>query len=349
MAVFNLTKFCDLAGHYEDLSSEYRITFLIIFAILGVLIIVGNTAVLLTVIQNQSFHKRQNTFLTSLMLTDLFYGFTFIPLFVVELSSIDIARQCSIRSWRVITFTYFLSTRLLSIFFISLQTYIKTCKSKTKIDRTFHKYTHVLNIVIVWLLTLFAILTVGLSRIETGAVLGILTLCYMLVSIIGIVVCYVIVLLTIKRAKQRYENPTYKEATNFIRMILIWFLTTTIPLMICGLILVVFAHRAVREEVEEYMEHQIYIACLAIASVDALANPIVYFRKLKELREEIDTVCQVFCYCKTRTSSDVLVYDGPSATPIAVQKYGKDNPYPEILYKDQPSGLENKVFTLENI
>lgn len=284
---FNITKFCKFTGEYSDLNHTYNIVYIVMFTFIGFVIVLGNSFVFITVIRKASFRHRRNIFLVSLILSDLLYGLTFIPLFVLELSSRKFRETCTVRSWRVVAFMYFFSVRFLSVFFISLYTYIRTCKTHTGIEMYFNKYIHVINVLVVWLLTLILIIVLGFTPIPTDKVLATLIYTYFIVSMICIVAAYLMTLSAISRAKERSETKTYTEAIDFVRWILTWFLSTNIPLALCGVALLVFAYNTQLKHAYTFVEHHIFIVCIAVASLDAIANPIVYLRKCKEFREQL--------------------------------------------------------------
>lgn len=287
---FNVTKFCKFTGEYSELSDIYNVVCIIMFSLIGFVIVASNTFVLITVIRQASFRHSRNIFLVSLIFSDFLYGMIFIPLFVIELSSKEYRQTCTLRSWRVVAFMYFFSVRFLSVFFISLYTYIRTCKTRTAVETYFNKYIHGINIFIVWLLTLLLISVLGITPIRTDKVLATIIYTYFLASMMCVVVTYIITLNAIRRAKERSAIVTYTEAIDFVRWILTWFLSTNIPLALCGIVLLVFAYNRQLKDAYLFIEHQIFVICIAIASLDAVANPIVYLRKFKEFREQLSLI-----------------------------------------------------------
>ena len=286
---FNVTKFCYVAGQYHQLSDLYRYVMVVIFVLLGVLCLFGNGFAFVLLISKKSFRKKRNVFLVSLIASDILYSVTFIPLFLIEL--VSSSSNCAIRSWRVLTFIFFFFTRILSAFLISLQTYIKTAKLLSKYDDIFKRYSFLINLLLIWLVPALAVLIIATTPVETNKTLGLLTLCCFIVTAFIIIVSYMMVLHGIKQAKKRSSSHAYDDAFKFVRLILISFLLTSIPLAICGIVLISFKYSELSQQAYKVIQNQVYGAALSITSVAAVVNPIVYFKNIKELNKTFFQCC----------------------------------------------------------
>jgi len=284
---FNISVFCNLQGHYDDLSIVYNIIFGSVFLVTGLLITFCSSYVIFKgVFVSTTLRKKSNTFVLSLVISDLLFGVIFVPSFVAELyqkmlrTKIDF---CRVRSWRVVFFSYLFSCRLLSILFISLFTYIKTCKSRTKLDSVLSYMARWITAIVIWLAPAAVLISISFSNPDNYKVIGTFTYAYYFISITIIIISYLSTYSTIKKAESRGDSHMYREAIDFVRGILIWFLITTFLLGTCGLVLVMMAHEPELHSSNK-AEHHIYIGALFIGTLDAIANPVVYMRKFKEIQ-----------------------------------------------------------------
>ena len=286
---FNISVYCNLQGHYDDLGGTYNLLFGLLFLLTGLCISLFSGYVLWKgLVTSDTLRKKQNSFILSLVLSDLLFGILFVPAFAVELFERAFGFSgdfCLVRSWRVLLFSYLFSCRLLSISFISMNTYIKTCRSKTKLETTFTKSIRWLTFIIVWITPAVVLFTLPLTRPDSYKTVGIITYVYYFISISVIIVSYILTYSTIRKARSRSDPSYYKEAVNFVRGILIWFLITTFLIATCGLILVILSHGDTHSKrSNEVIEHHVYITAIFICTLDAIANPIVYMRKFKHLK-----------------------------------------------------------------
>ena len=280
--------FCDLQGHFEEMPFLHTIMFISILAVMCVAIIGFSGYVLLKgFIKSKTLRKKNNSFVLSLVISDMLFGVGFIPLLIAELCTglsvdRDNSKLCNIKSWRVTIFTYLFSARILSVFCISLNTYIKTCKTKTRMEELYDKSIRWIFGIGIWTVTPIVIVSVALSGIMSFKIVGTVIIAYFLSSIFWIIMFYSFSFYAIKRAHQRADSPLYLEAIGFMKGIVGWFLITTVPLGICGLTLVILAYQDLREPATE---HYLYLTCVLITIFDAVANPIVYLRKFREFQE----------------------------------------------------------------
>lgn len=286
---FNISVYCNLQGHYNDLSGIYNLLFGLLFLLTGLCISLFSGYVLWKgLVTTDTLRKKRNSFILSLVLSDLLFGILFVPAFVVELFErvLDFGGDfCLVRSWRVLLFSYLFSCRLLSISFISIYTYIKTCQSRTKLETIFTKAIRWLTLIIVWITPAIVLFTLPFTRPDSYKTVGTMTYVYYFISISIISISYILTYSTIKKARIRSDPSYYAEAVNFVRGILIWFLITTFLIATCGLILVILSHGDMHSKYSnDVIEHHVYIAAIFICTLDAIANPIVYMRKFKHLK-----------------------------------------------------------------
>ena len=97
---------------------------------------------------------------------------------------------------------------------------------------------------------------------------------------------------SIKKAISRLNSPVYDDAVQFIKNILIWFVSTYILLAVCGVVLLIFVYKGDQEEAYLMVEEKIYAFCMIIASVDSICNPIIYITKISELRQKFFSIFQ---------------------------------------------------------
>lgn len=286
---FNISVYCNLQGHYHNLSGAYNLLFGLLFVLTGLCISLFSGYVLWKgLVVSDTLRKKQNSFILSLVLSDLLFGILFVPTFVVELSErvFDYGGDfCLVRSWRVLLFSYLFSCRLLSISFISISTYIRTCQSRTRLEAIFTKAIRWLTLIIVWITPAVTLFTLPLARPDSYKTIGTMTYVYYFISISIISSSYILTYSTIRKARSRSDPSYYAEAVNFVRGILIWFLITTFLIATCGLILVILSHGEIHSNhSNDVIEHHVYIAAIFICTLDAIANPIVYMRKFKHLK-----------------------------------------------------------------
>ena len=296
---FNLTKFCFLAGNAVGVTKTYRVILLIVFVIIGLLVILANGIALFTVIKKRAqYLQKKKLFVLSLIIYDLLSGCTVIPLFIIELGKHREKVDCTISSLRVIFFGYFLSCRILGIFFISLQTYIKINRQKTTFEYRFDNHAYLINAVLVWVPGIIFILAIGFSNVKTDKILGMVVFFAVGGMVIGSIICYVMVLKVIKKAKKRHQSDIYKEATMYIKKVLLWFLVTNIPLGICGFILLIYAFFPEQKKRDNIVVQQIYVVCLAITAADAIINPYLFLHKHSDLNTYIREGVKTFIFRK---------------------------------------------------
>ena len=148
-------------------------------------------------------------------------------------------------------------------------------------EEVFNKARTVFNLII-WLMTLVVIICIfAFSQKQSIKIIGAVTLVYYFISILCIIFLYGLSYTAIQQARKRAGAELYTEAINFVRVIVIWFLLTTIPLGVCGLVLVFLAHENTNQKLERYL----FLASILICTLDAVVNPIVYLRKFKEFQE----------------------------------------------------------------
>ena len=292
MSVFNLTEFCSLAGKHHNLSFTFQVIYLVLFSVTAILILSSNFAVIYIASKVKNFYRKQNAFLLSLLLTDVLYGLVYIPLYLAELSREENHQNCTFRSLRAITFTYLHATRLTSIFFLSLQTYIITCKPKTKWEMIFDQYIKYINIFGVWIIYILVIILIGTTSIRANRELATFILSMFIGTILCVVLFYLIIMNSIKKAISRLNSPVYDDALQFIKNILIWFVSTYILLAVCGVVLLIFVYKGDQEEAYLMVEEKIYAFCMIIASVDSICNPIICITKISELRQKFFSIFQ---------------------------------------------------------
>ncbi|XP_065650500.1 uncharacterized protein LOC136078644 [Hydra vulgaris] len=320
---FNVTKFCYAAGQYDHLSAVYRYTLIILFVIMGIIILFGNGFTFLLMMSEKSLRRKRNSFLASLILSDILYSVTFIPLFAIELGIPS--KNCKIRSWRVLTFAFLFFTRILCVFLISVQTYIKTIKLLSKTDVLFEKYSHFINLVLIWLVPILVVITIATTPVQTNIKLGALTLSCFIVTTFIIIICYVVVLYGIKKANKRSASNAYDEGFKYVRLILISFLISSIPLAVCGIILVSFNQF---ESINHVLTpNQVYGVALIITSIASVINLFVYFKNLKDLNKTFLQFC--FKMAKINSSQNNATTAGNSA---AIIEEGKIN---ECFYSQE--------------
>ena len=284
---FNISVFCNLQGHYDDLSTIYNVVFGSVFLVTGLLItLCSGYVIFMGVFASKALRKKKNTFVLSLVISDLLFGVLFVPSFVAELyqkmlqADIDF---CRVRSWRVVFFSYLFSCRMLSILFISLFTYIKTCKSRPRLDSVFSYLVRWTTAIVIWIAPAVVMISIAFSNAKNYKLIGTITYVYYFVSITIILISYLLTYFSIKKAENRGNSSMYREAIDFVRGILGWFIATTFLLGTCGLVLVIMAHDPGSHNSDE-AEHHIYLAALFIGTLDAIANPVVYMRKFKEFQ-----------------------------------------------------------------
>ena len=302
MSVFNLTEFCSMAGNHYNLSFTFQVIYFVLFSATGILILASNFVVIYVASKVTNFYRKQNVFLLSLLVTDVLYGLVYIPLYLVELSREENQQNCTFRSLRAIIFTYLYATRLTSIFLISLQTYIKTCKPKTKLGIIFDQYASYINIFGVWIIYVLIIILIGTTPIPANKDLAAFILSMFIGTILCIVLFYLIIMNSIKKAISRLNIPVYDEALQFIQNILIWFVSTYVLLAVCGVALLIFVYNGDQHEAYLMVEEKIHIFCMIIASVDSICNPTIYIMKIAELREKFFSMFQ----CLNVRNQDVL-------------------------------------------
>ena len=292
MSIFNLTKFCSLAGKHHSLSFTFQVIYLALFSVTGILILISNFAILYVASKVNNFYRKQNVFLLSLLVTDVLYGLFFIPLYLAELSREENHQNCTFRSLRAITFTYLYATRLTSIFFLSLQTYIKTCQSKTKLEVIFDQYIKYINIFGIWVIYVLIIILIGTTSIRADRELATFVLSMFIGTILCVVLFYLRIMNSINKAISRLKSPVYDDAMHFIKNLLIWFVSTYILLAVCGVVLLIFVYKDNQKETYLMIEEKIYVFCMIIASVDSICNPIIYLTKIAELRQKFFSIFQ---------------------------------------------------------
>ena len=301
MMRFNATKFCYLAGHSAGLTNTYRLTLLFLFVSFDILVITINSVALVGIMQNfKQFFVKGKVFVVTLILIDFLCGSTFLTLFVFELSEERDFVDCRLSSWRVIFFIYCLSTRILCMFFISLQSYIKTCRQTTTLEYRFDKHTTAINIICVWMPGIVAIVTVASSHIKTDKILGSILFVYFVFLIMCSIACYAMVLKSVKSAKRRNNANIYNTALYYIKMILIWFLITNIPLAICGFVLLVYAFFPEQRKRDQDIVQPIYLVCLGITALNVTINPIFFIQKFENVRKSLS--------CSSRSLQDLYVH-----------------------------------------
>ena len=302
MSIFNLTEFCSMAGNHHKLSYTFQVIYLVLFSVTGILILVSNFAVIYVTSKVKHFYRKQNVFLLSLLVTDVLYGLVYIPLYLVELSREENHRNCTFRSLRAITFSYLYATRITSIFLISLQTYIKTCKPKTKLEIILDQYANYVNIFGVWVIYVLIIILIGTTPIPANRDLAAFILSMFIGTILCIVLFYLIIMNSIKKAISRLNSLVYDNALQFIQNILIWFVSTYILLAVGGVALLIFEYNGDQHEAYLMVEEKIHMFCMIIASVDSICNPTIYIMKIEELREKFFSIFQ----CLNVRNQDVL-------------------------------------------
>ena len=293
MVYFNLTVYCNLQGRYEDLSIVYNLSFAILFMLTGLCVtLLSGYVIWKGFVTSETLRKRPNTFVLSLVFSDFLFGVLFVPTFVVELFERVFRFQgdfCLVRSWRVLLFSYLFSCRLLSIFFISIYTYIRTCHNRTKLEAHFTQTIRWLTIIIVWITPAVVLFTLPTTQPESYKTVGTVTYVYYFVSISVIFISYILTYSAIRKARSRGDPSYYEDAVNFVKGILVWFLITTLLIATCGLVLVILSHGDKQRDSplrssHDVIEHHLYIGAILICTLDALANPIVYMRKFKHLK-----------------------------------------------------------------
>ena len=302
MSIFNLTEFCSMAGNHHKLSYTFQVIYLVLFSVTGILILVSNFAVIYVTSKVKHFYRKQNVFLLSLLVTDVLYGLVYIPLYLVELSREENHRNCTFRSLRAITFSYLYATRITSIFLISLQTYIKTCKPKTKLEIILDQYANYVNIFGVWVIYVLIIILIGTTPIPANRDLAAFILSMFIGTILCIVLFYLIIMNSIKKAISRLNSLVYDNALQFIQNTLIWFVSTYILLAVGGVALLIFEYNGNQHEAYLMVEEKIHMFCMIIASVDSICNPTLYIMKIEELREKFFSIFQ----CLNVRNQDVL-------------------------------------------
>ena len=324
MSVFNLTEFCSLAGKHHSLSFTFQVIYLALFSVIGILILISNFATMYVTLKVKHFYRKQNVFLLSLLVTDVLYGLVYIPLYLAELSREENHQNCTFRSLRAITFTYLYATRLTSIFLLSLQTYIKTCKSKTKLEIIFDQYIKYINIFGVWVIYVLIIILIGTTSIRANRELATFILSMFIGTILCVVLFYLIIMNYIKKAITRLKSPVYDDALQFIKNLLIWFVSTYILLAVCGVVLLIFAYKGDQKETYLMVEEKIYVFCMIIASVDSICNPVIYITKIAELRQKFFSIFQ----CLNIRNQDVTdfsqastIYDFITGLPSFYSKF----------------------------
>jgi len=282
--------FCDLQGHFEEMPFLHKVLFLSVLVLMGVAIISFSGYVIFKgIFKSKTLRKKNNSFVLSLVISDLLFGVVFVPLLIAEvcmglLEDRDNSKFCKIRSWRVVIFTYLFSARLLSVLCISINTYIKTCKTKTRIEEIYDKSIRWIFGIGIWALTPIIISSIAFSGIESFKIVGTITFAYFFTSIICIITFYGFSYFAIKQAHRRADSPLYSEAIGFLQGIVGLFLITTVPLVVCGFTLVILAHHRT-EELQPTTEHYMYLAAVLLSILDAVANPVVYLRKFREFQE----------------------------------------------------------------
>lgn len=236
----------------------------------------------------------------SLLLHDLLSGCTILPLFVTELSrSHD---NCHIRALRCMLFAYFLSCRIMGIFFISFQTYVKTKQSRSLFAQRFHHNSPLINVIFVWTPGLLFVLLVAFSSIENDKILR----CVIFVPHVVIICCsvgsYLLVLNVIKGATSRSRRISreehsliYHEASTYVKKLLICFLLTYIPFCLSAFALLLFAFYPEVRARYGLVVQQIYVVVLVVTSIDAIINPCLLVWREKDLKaymKEIKESCK---------------------------------------------------------
>lgn len=292
MVAFNATKFCYLVGDTAGLAESYRLTLLVIFSCIDLLVILTNIFAMAGILRNfKQFFTKGKIFVVTLLLVDFSCGCTFLTLFVIELSVQRVKINCAISSWRVIFFVYCLSTRILCMFFISFQSFIKTCRQTTRLEYRFDKYTSLINILGVWMPGVVAIVTVASFNVKTNKVLGSILYLYFLVLIMCSIACYAMVLKSVKGAKRRNNADIYSTALYYIKMVLIWFLMTNIPLAICGFVLLVYAFFPEQKTRDQWVVQLIHIICLSMTALNVTINPMFFIQKFENVKKSILCSC----------------------------------------------------------
>lgn len=286
MVSFNVTKFCYLAGNFFGISEIHRqILFASSILICFSLLVVNALVVISIIRKHEQFLTRKKIFIVSLVLIEIMSSFTVIPLFIVELSEKQLEVECKITSWRVVFFIYTSSTRILCIFFLSIDSYIKTCHQASKISYWFDKCNLWVCTCFIWLPGIVAIISIAYSDLQPGKRMGTLVLIYFIILIVCCVSCYGMVIKSIREATQRMSTDIYKTALRYIKMVLIWFLLTNVPLTMCGAVLVFYAFHPKEKIADHVIVLQIYITCLMITSLEALVNPVLFIYTYDKIRD----------------------------------------------------------------
>lgn len=295
---FNFTKFCFLAGEIIGIPESYRIVYITIFTAIALLIKFTNTVALIIAFKKRDvFFVWDKIFILSLTVHDLLYGCIVIPLFIAELANNSKEVNCGVSSWRAMLFGYFLSCRMLIIFFISFQNYIRTNYQNTLFEYLFENYIFLIHVLCVWTPGMVFILAVGFSEIKTDKFLGFVVFIVIILIIIGIFICYILVLKAVTKAQNRHKADIYDDVTQYVKNVLIWFSLTNIPLGVCGFVLLIYAFYPRQRKQDRLIVQQIYIAAFAINSFDAIINPSLFIQRQQDARGYFMSLIRKILFC----------------------------------------------------
>ena len=87
-----------------------------------------------------------------------------------------------------------------------------------------------------------------------------------------------IIIHQVKSARRRNNADIYGAALHYIKMILVWFLLTNIPLAICGFILLLYAFFPQQQTRDQWFIQPVYVACMAITAFNIILNPIFFIQ-----------------------------------------------------------------------
>lgn len=282
---FDAEKFCHVQGQLDHLSRPWQWFFIVLFSTTGLVIIIGASYVIYSILRRSS-----NAYILSLIITDLCFGAVFIPLLVIELVLLVKQNEdshhdglCTLHTFRVLFFMYFFSTRLMSVFFISLNTFIKTCKHGTDlsffIDR---RSVRIACLCIIWLPLLFGLAAIDVSDVNADKDLGTITYVCFFTCVLCIAFFYLRSYFSVRRLNERSNSIWSEEAIHYFSGIIIWFIAISTFLVVIGIVLLVLAHEQ-KDDSDTYLDDGIYIITVLICTLDAIANPIVYVWKFREI------------------------------------------------------------------
>lgn len=277
----HVEKFCRVQGNTTYLPQTTKWTFSIVFSFTGVCILAASLYVVYRgTIQSRVLRRSSSIYILSLIVTDLCFGGIFIPLLITELimsiSKTD-EQNCDLRAFRVLTFDYFFLTRLMSVFFISFNTYVKTCQQLTWLDQFIDRVSvRVVSLCLIWVATLLALVIVVMTSIHANADLGIVAYVFYFIIVGVIVVFYVRSFRSIRESNQRSRSIWTLQALTYFNGIIVWFIVISTLLTVGGLLLLLIAHTEHQGKTHLYLQDGIYVVVLLICTLDAIANPLVY-------------------------------------------------------------------------